>query len=272
MRRLTHPILLALALGACGENQTPAGTIDPPTVFTCLPDRDGAITAAELPVALGVTVDYLASPAGATRTVDLVGTGAGDAHRWDLSAERADDVAVSITAAPLNAQWYAASFPGAAFVVDAGNGLDGIYREDDTALWLYGLASHDAAPASGKTLLPYAAPVAVLRFPIADGDAHHEVGQITAGTASGLPFIGTDTYDIDVTGTGRLDLPYVRFSPALRVRTHVVRAPAAGGTTIGRRQTQFLFECFGEVARAESRTDEPNPDFTMAAYLRRYAL
>ena len=120
--------------------------------------------------------------------------------------------------------------------------------------------------------MPYASPVAVLRFPIVDGDAHHEVGQITAGTAQGLPFIGTDTYDVDVTGTGRLELPYVRFSPVLRVRTHVVRTPAAGGTSIGKRQVQFLFECFGEVARAESRADEPDPDFTIAAYLRRYAL
>ena len=39
-----------------------------------------------------------------------------------------------------------------------------------------------------------------------------------------------------------------------------------------KRTTLFMFECFGEVARAESQTDEPNPDFTTAAYLRRFAL
>jgi hypothetical protein len=36
--------------------------------------------------------------------------------------------------------------------------------------------------------------------------------------------------------------------------------------------TSFLFECFGEVAHAESRIDEPNADFTTAATLRRFAL
>jgi hypothetical protein len=41
---------------------------------------------------------------------------------------------------------------------------------------------------------------------------------------------------------------------------------------VGKRTTLFLFECFGEVARAESRPDEASPDFTTAAYLRRFAL
>ena len=39
--------------------------------------------------------------------------------------------------------------------------------------------------------------------------------------------------------------------------------------TEGRRR---FFECFGEITRAESKPDETNPDFTNAAYLRRFAL
>jgi hypothetical protein len=38
------------------------------------------------------------------------------------------------------------------------------------------------------------------------------------------------------------------------------------------RQTSWFFECFGEVARAKSRTDEPNEDFTVAAEVRRLSL
>jgi hypothetical protein len=64
---------------------------------------------------------------------------------------------------------------------------------------------------------------------------------------------------------------YLLFDPTLRVRTSAVRRPSSGGMT-SRRQTLWLFECFGEVARAESRVDEPNADFTSAAYLRRFAL
>jgi hypothetical protein len=41
---------------------------------------------------------------------------------------------------------------------------------------------------------------------------------------------------------------------------------------VGKRTTLFMFECFGEVARAESKQDETAEDFTTAAYLRRFAL
>jgi hypothetical protein len=57
----------------------------------------------------------------------------------------------------------------------------------------------------------------------------------------------------------------------LRVRTHVVRHPSTG-SPVGKRSTSFVFECFGEVAHADSKLDETNPDFTVAAALRRFAL
>ena len=97
-------------------------------------------------------------------------------------------------------------------------------------------------------------------------------GAITDGIVAGLPFVGSDQLDIDVSAVVRLDVPYVEFSPALRVRTHAVRKPSTGTPVIGRRTTTFLFECFGEVARAESQPDEPLADFTTASYLRRFAL
>ena len=261
-------LALVLAATACGTNQTPQPTAAP-TLPACLPDRDGTITASELPIALGQTLAY---DPGVNRTVSLAAT----SGVWDLSEERADDQIIALGPVALANQWYAASFPAGQFAVDAGAGLDGIYHQDDRALWLDGTASHDPAPAAGKTLVRYADPIAVLNFPIADGDAYTTIATLSGGatgaTIDGLPFIGTDTVEVDVTGEGRLDVPYVEFSPVLRVRSHVVRKPSTGTATIGRRTTMFLFECFGEVARAESKPDEPNPDFTTAAYLRRFAL
>ena len=64
----------------------------------------------------------------------------------------------------------------------------------------------------------------------------------------------------------------MKFSPALQVRTLVTRKPSTGTPVVTRRNVIFLFECFGEVARVESRQDEPSPEFTTAAYLRRFAL
>ncbi|HEY6033038.1 MAG TPA: hypothetical protein VIV58_02230, partial [Kofleriaceae bacterium] len=81
-----------------------------------------------------------------------------------------------------------------------------------------------------------------------------------------------DQVDVDVTAGARLDVPYVEFSPVLRVRTHVTRTPSTGTPVVGKRTTLFMFECFGEVARAESKQDETAEDFTTAAYLRRFAL
>ena len=255
---------LLLLVTACGVNQTPQPQ-PAPTLPSCVPNRDGQITADELPIALGATLAYYA---GANRTVDLAGANG----LYDLSTERPDDMIVHVGPVALDAQWYAADFPSGQFVVDAGGGLDGIYHQDAQALWLDGTASHDEMPAAGKTLVRYTDPIAVLRFPLHDGQAWSETGQIAAGTVAGLPFIGTDQVDVDVTAGQRLDVPYVEFSPIFRVRTHVVRAPTGGTPAIGKRTTIFMFECFGEVARAESNQDEPDADFTSAALLRRFAL
>jgi hypothetical protein len=250
-------------LAACGANQTPQPA-PPPALPDCVPNRDGAITADELPIALGVTAAYYA---GDNVSVAL----AGDDH-WDLSEERASDMVVALGPTALTTQWYAASFPGAAFVADAGDGLDGVFHQDAEALWLHGTASHDDNPPTGKTLVRYPDPIAILRFPLVDGDAFGATAQIPDGTIAGLPFVGSDRFDVEVAGSGRLDLPYVDFSPVLRVRTHVVRTPSTGTPTVGHRSTSFVFECFGEVARADSKPDEANPDFSTAATLRRFAL
>jgi hypothetical protein len=261
----------AAAAAACEANTTPQPDAAA-TLPTCVPNRDGMITAAELPIALGATVSYYASPAGATRTVDLAGTGSGATLDWDLAQPQGSDVVVALGPIALRDQWYASQFPASEFELDAGGGLDGVYHQTDEALFLDGTASHDENPAAGKTLIVYAAPVAVLRLPIVDGDAYSTLAQIPAATIDGLPFIGTDEFDVDITGSGRLDVPDVEFSPVLRARTLVTRKPSTGTPVITKRSTDFLFECFGQVAHAESLDNEPDPDFTTAAYLRRFAL
>lgn len=254
-----------LLLAACGVNQTPQPE-PTPELPSCIPNRDGEITEDELPIAYGAVATYYASPPGATRMITTGGLA------WDFSQENADDVVIELGPTALKDQWYANMFASGQFSVDAGSGLDGIYHQDSQGLWLDGTASQQEAPAGGKTLVRYAQPLPVLRFPIAGGDAFTASGAITDGIVNGLPFIGMDKVDVEVTGDGRVDVPYVRFSPALRVRTLVTRTPSTGTPVVTRRNVLFMFECFGEVARAESRTDEPNAEFTTAAYLRRFAL
>ena len=250
-------------LAACGTNQTPQP--DPvPTLPSCVPNRDGKITADELPIALGASVEYYV---GTSRTITQAGTS------WDFSAELADDQVVELGPAPLSEQWYASSFASGEFVVDAGSGLDGIYHQDAQALWLDGIASHLETPPGGKTLIVYATPLPTLRFPVVEGQFFTTTTTLAGATINGLPFQGTDELTVDVVDSGKLSVPYVSFSPVVRVRTQAVRKPSSSGVpSTSRRTSIFLFECFGEVTRAESKPDETNPDFTGAAYLRRFAL
>jgi len=251
-----------LLLTACGVNQTPQ-PMPVPALPSCVPNRDGQITADELPIAIGATLPYYT---GANRTIDQTAK----SGAWDFSQERPDDTIVHLGPVALDSQWYAAQFGSGAFVTDAGGGIDAIYHQDDRALWLDGTASHDENPAAGKTLVRYAQAVPALRFPIAVGDSFTIAAPLAGATVDGLPFNGTDTFTVAVVDSERLDVPYVQFSPALEVQTQLARS--AGATTVGTRSTSFLFECFGEVARADSKTDETNPDFTNAAELRRFAL
>ena len=255
MKRLSF-----LLLAACGVNQTPQPD-EPSQLESCVPNRDGVITSDELPIALGLTATYYNS---VDLAIDLASTEA-----WSLTEERATDQVISLGPVALSGQWYAAEFPGATFVTDAGGGLDGVFHQDDQGLFLHGTASQDPDPV-GRTLIAYAQPIAVLRFPLADGLTFEGTGAID-GTISGLPFVGQDEVAVEVRGEGVLDLPYVRFSPVLRIRTQVVRRPSTGPTAT-KRSISFVFECFGEVAHADSRLDEPTPDFTTAAALRRFAL
>lgn len=252
-------LLLLTVITACGVNQTPQPD-EPLVLGSCVPNRDGEITADELPIALGLTANYYAS---VDTPVSLAST-----DTWDLSEERATDEVVAIGPVALAGQWYAAEFPGATFVTDAGDGLDGVFHQDDQGLFLHGSASKE--PGATQTLVVYAQPIAVLRFPLADGLTFASTGAID-GTISGLPFVGADEVAVEVVGEGRLDVPYVRFSPVLKVRSLVVRRPSTGPTAT-KRSTSFVFECFGEVAHADSRLDEQNPEFTTAAALRRFAL
>jgi len=271
-------LVLAVLAAACGDNRThpdPDRYVPPdPDPLGCVPDLDGRIDADELPVALGVPVSFLVSPAGAERPVDLIGRVSPDGRRvWGWSGAVPEDQLADQAAAPLEGRWYADAFPGGEMVlpIDAGARVEGVYIEDDRALWLLGVASSEADPPEGRTIMVYDAPVALYRFPVEPGSAHVATGQVRDGTFRGLPYAGRDVYEVSVDAVGVIELPDLTFEQAHRVRTRVTVEPAVGAST-SRRQVSWLFECFGEVARATSRPDETEQDFTIAAEVRRLAL
>lgn len=276
MRRSTLLASLGFSalLAGCGENLTrdrdPLKPTEPENL-TCVPNLDGRIDSEELQAAIGVPASYLVSPAGKERDVDLVGTSdETGAPIWDFSQDFADDKLAVIEATTVKDKWYSESFPEGQFAApaDAAGTIHGVYRHTADALLLLGLASKDEAPKGGKTLLVYDSPVALYRFPLRPGDKWVTQAEVTNGTAFGLPYAGTDTYEVEVGATGTLELFDYIFEQVHRVKLHVVQDFAVG-ESVSTRQSQFLFECFGEVARATSKGGETKDDFTKAAEVRR---
>ncbi len=269
---------LLLVMASCGPNQTHpvygdyVGPQEQP--LPCVPNLDGKIDANELQAAVGVAETLLVSPVGVTRAVNLDGTTNAAGNRiWDFSALDPDDQQATIEAQALSTRWYAASFPGGQFAapLDAADTLEGIYTHDDTAVSLLGIASAQMNPSQGQTLWVYDQPVAIFRFPITPGASWTSTGTVRNGVVEGLPYAGIDTYQVNVVASGQLLLPDFTFQQAMEVRTTLTTQPAVGATVVNQ-QASFLFECFGEVARATAAPGETNSDFTTAAELRRLSL
>lgn len=263
-------LAITLLLIGCGDNATPVPARDAfvggdAAPLTCAPNLDGRIDASELQPALDNPVGYLINPAGRDRTVDLVGRVESGKRVFRFDVDFADDQALTLKATTLTGKWYAASFPTGEFVTAIDTGNDGIYRHEDAGLFLLGLASKTE---TDKTLLVYATPVAVMRFPLAVGAKWTSIGTVTNGTIRNLPYAGKDTYEIEDDAVGKLVLHDFTFEQVHRVRTRVTVSPSAG-MPITRRQVSYFAECFGEVVRVVSKDNEPNADFTVAAELRR---
>ncbi|HEX3343043.1 MAG TPA: hypothetical protein VHS09_00670 [Polyangiaceae bacterium] len=273
--------VLALGLGfafvACEPNEThtddhapyEAGTVAP---LSCVPNLDGVIDASELAAVLGVSVKYLVSPSGTSRPVDVAGaTDTAGQLVWDFGTDYADDQIASIEASALQGKWYASSFPNGQFATpfDAADTLEAVYSQDADGLYLQGIASTQETPANLQTLLVYETPVTLYVFPLKVGATWTTTGVVRNGTLQGSPYAGQDTYQGTDLATGNLILPDLTFQQAHRIAFVVTTMPAAGENVVTR-QDSFLFECFGEVARATSATNETNDDFTTASQVRRF--
>ena len=282
--------LLPFALFACGgDNQTFPTKHEPydggaAIPLSCLPNLDGVIDANELAPTLDQDASYIVSPPlPATATegpyVNTAGSVNDEGRRiWDWSRDDPSNLVAKLRAVPLADQWYANRFPGGQFALpaDLAGRLIGIYSHDDTALRLHGVASSEENPPEGQTLMIYEQPIDFFPFPLTVGKKWTQTGVVTNGTLQGLsPWSQEDVYEVDVDAAGELRLPDFTFKQVLRVSTLVTVKPKAGSKQgYSQRQVSFVFECFGEVARATSLlfadpAEDPGRDFTAAKETRR---
>jgi len=250
---------VGIGVVACEPNQThldnnapyEAGTAAP---LSCVPNLDGVIESTELAPVLGVPVKYLVSPSGTSRAVNVAGQVDTQGQLvWDFSTDYADDQIADIQASALQGKWYAASFPNGQFATpfDAGDTLEAVYSQDGNGLYLQGVASTTMNPSEGETLLVYETPVTLYVFPLKVGTTWTTTGVVRNGMVRGLQYAGQDTYQGTDAATGQLVLPDFTFTQAHRLQFVVTTVPAAGENVVTR-QDSYLFECFGEVARATS--------------------
>jgi hypothetical protein len=263
-----------VVLAACGPNLTPAPTAEPPLELDCLPNLDGKLEASEVRLATNAKGAYWVS--AADTPVDVIGVADPDGtKRWDWSVVAPTDELVAVETSSLEGAWFAPSFPGGELVapLDIAHTVVGIMVRDGRSLSLLGIASTTENPPDGKTLVVYDAPIPLYLFPIVTGARWSSVGRISTGrgTIEGLPFVGENRYDVAVDAMGELYLPEVLFTQVHRITTHVTVQPSSG-PMVTRRSVSFMFECFGEVARATSRDGETVTDFRVAREVRRLGL
>lgn len=273
---------LALAVAGCAENETPPPDRDPfqpggadggggggGNGLECAPDLDGTIRADQLAPEFGISVDFRISPDGEERPLadELVGTAGADPV-WDLAGEYDPaDQYLEVEATELGDQWYADEYPGGEFVtvLDPGLAIDAVYSHSEDALYLHGYASAEENPSAGTTLVVYDEPIVAYDFPLASGDAWTEAAEVSGGQVQGLPYNGTETYDFEVAGVGELWLPVFTFESTLRVRAGVTIDTGLDAPRY-REQVQFLFECFGEVARVVGPEERLEDGFAAEDY------
>ncbi len=295
LRHATRPcvLLIGVVLAGCEANfhedperddRVEWGTTDLPHA-TCVGDGDGVIGTDELMVdpQLGIGTYVTVNVGGSSVALaDPAGTDGGDGLVWDLSAVDPErDELLRIGPTDLDTLWYEAHFPADAFtaLLDGPAGVWGVYRMDEDAgeLLLLGIATE----AEGDHLV-YDPPVALLRLPLADGDAWFPDDAEAVGLVGGESYprdLGDEgivslvhTYDIEVEGSGTVRLPFGDL-PALRVR--VAHRQEAYNSIAGlfaadaSRMTLFVSECLGMVARLRSTPDEIDPDFTEASEVMR---
>ena len=226
----------------------------------CLPNNDGVITRAEVPMLAGLHASFLIAPAGGstteTVTMNTAGTPQSDGTvDWDFSGALTGDHTVVITTDAPQGQWFSPQFTDATYtsLLSETQAFLGVYQGTAAALLLQGVVN--PTNASPQTELTYTPAAEILAVPLQVGSTWTSTSTVS-GTADGVTLVSgvnsyTEKYASTVDARGSLKVPYGTFQ-VLRVQTTLTRTVGVEVQTI---QTMtFVAECFGPVARLTSQT------------------
>ena len=237
----------------------------------CVPNKDGTITTAEVPIAAGLHATY---KIGTNENVLTAGVTTGDAggkRTWDFSAALASDQSVIVETQSLKGKWYETKFAGATYAskLSVSKDLLGVFETSPGALLLRGVVS--PTESSSGTDLTYTPAVSVLKFPLTKGSTW-TTNAAASGKAAGVDlafFPTSEEYVSKVDAEGTLVTPLGTFD-VLRVQVLLTRTVGTGFTTVTTVRTfAFVTECYGTIASVTSAKNEPSVEFTHAAEIRR---
>lgn len=246
----------------------------------CVQNKDGVITRAEVPLQAGLRATYRVAkdPVEVSTTAGQPVDG-GSRRLWDYSGTFGSDQSILVETLPLAGKWYDAKFANATYATRLAESSDllGVFEVSQGGITLRGVVS----PSDGakRTELSYAPAPAVLAFPLQVGakwTTKADISGVAPATSGGDAYTVTgasEQYEAEADAEGELRTPFGSFQ-VIRVRTTLTRTlpsfvwPFSTATKI--RQYAWVAECFGTVATAVSKSDEPNAEFRPAE-LRRLA-
>jgi hypothetical protein len=246
------------------EGDEAAGT-DEGGSGVCSPNKDGIITRAEMPIAVGLSTTYAAAQ---DVEVDNEGTdGPNGARVWDFAGELPQDQKELVEALPIDGFWFAPDFPSADYVAPLSKFDEflGIFRIEEGALLMIGIASNDDGFFT-KTNLSYDPPVPVLEFPL-ERDSAWSVDTSVTGTLKGVIANYTESYAMEVDAFGSVSTPFSEFE-VLRVNTWLEQKQL-GVTYNSARTYLYVTECFGTVVSVRSQYLDDTAEFSDAGEIRR---
>jgi len=240
--------------------------VSPPV---CPANNDGRIDAAEMPVAIGAAPAFVANAYGTEVAVAVDPVDGA----WDFT-EGPEDVRTPMSVLAPGGFWFADRFPGATFVSPLSAqdpSVVAVYLADGTGVRLMGVASAEADPPSGRTLVVYDVPVPLFEFPLEVGRTYGATSSFKDALLFGIPNAGKEEYAIAVDAAGTLVLPAFTLHNTLRLRVEVSQRLVVAPQPDPIRSIQFIFvhECIGEVARISSPVNTTDPHFATAREFRR---
>ncbi|HRE91803.1 MAG TPA: hypothetical protein PK095_21975 [Myxococcota bacterium] len=236
-------------------------TSGPDTTGTCLPQGDGRVTRAEVPIAPGLQATFLVAS-----DVDFDTRGdAQAAVRWDLEQSFAGDTKVLVTTLDPSDTWYGPLFPSATYATRLAEGQDllGVFEAKDDGLYLLGVVSPDDG--LFRTELTYDPPAKLMAYPL-ELDTSWTSTSSVSGLTSGVVTFASETYEGLVDARGVLSTPFADFD-ALRVILTLDRW--VGAALYFDVSHLFVTECFGTVATLRSEAYVSGPEMTTLGELRR---